>query len=89
MTVKHIRRNYSEQAPSVRPSGKISEPSGPLGPVKEMPSRSAAQMASQSSGQSDGNKKTWIAPIIFVLILILILIFFMRKGKSGTTAYFY
>lgn len=87
MTVKHIRRNYAEQAPSMPSSGKMAAPSHPTNPMKEI-SRSAAQMAPQSS-QSDGNKKAWIAPFIIILILILCLFFFMRKGKSGTTAYFY
>lgn len=83
MTVKHIRRNYAEQIPSNKPTGKMSEPTI-IHPMKE----SAPRMALRS-GESDGNKKSWIAPIVIVLILILILFILIRKGKSGTTAYFY
>ena len=87
MAVKHIRRNYSEQN-SPTPA-KVVGPSVPSGPMKETPSRSAPQMMLKSSGQSDGNKKTWIAPVVVVVILILLLILYMRKGKSGSMAYFY
>jgi len=87
MAVKHIRRNYSEQN-SPAPA-KVAGPTIPSGQMKEMPSRSAPQMMPKSSGQSDGNKKTWIAPVVVVLILILLLILYMRKGKGGSMAYFY
>lgn len=88
MTVKHVRRSYAEQGPSTNPSGKVSAPPQPANMMKETPSRSATQPSPRSE-QSDGSKKTWIAPFVIILILILCLFFFMRKGKSGTTAYFY
>jgi uncharacterized membrane protein len=81
MSVKHIRRNYSEQNSPA--SGKMS-----VQAQQQMPSRMASHTLPHASS-SDGNKKSWIAPLIIILILILCLFFFMRKGKSGTTAYFY